>query len=39
MKKKIMIFIIGGILIFIIAALVLFDLNKGDSKEEKRQLR
>ena len=37
MKKKIMIFILGGILIFIIAALVLFDLNKGDSKEEKRQ--
>lgn len=35
MKKKIMIFILGGILIFIIAALVLFDLNKGDSKEEK----
>ena len=32
-----MIFILGGILIFIIAALVLFDLNKGDSKEEKRQ--
>lgn len=37
MKKKIMIFILGGILIFIIAALVLFDLNKGDSKEEKNQ--
>ena len=37
MKKKIVIFILGGILIFIIAALVLFDLNKGDSKEEKRQ--
>lgn len=37
MKKKIMIFILGGILIFIIAALVLFDLNKGDSKEEKSQ--
>lgn len=37
MKRKIVIFILGGILIFIIAALVLFDLNKGDSKEEKRQ--
>ena len=37
MKKKIVIFILGGILIFIIAALVLFDLNKGDSKEEKMQ--
>ena len=37
MKKKIIIFVIGGILIFLIAALVLFDLNKGDSKEEKRQ--
>ena len=37
MKKKIMSFILGGILIFIIAALVLFDLNKGDSKEEKNQ--
>ena len=37
MKRKIVIFILGGILIFIIAALVLFDLNKGDSKEEKMQ--
>ena len=37
MKRKIVIFILGGILIFIIAALVLFDLNKGDSKEEKNQ--
>ena len=37
MKRKTVIFILGGILIFIIAALVLFDLNKGDSKEEKRQ--
>lgn len=35
MKRKIVIFILGGILIFIIAALVLFDLNKGDSKKEK----
>ena len=37
MKRKIVIFILGGILIFVIAALVLFDLNKGDSKKEKRQ--
>ena len=37
MKRKIVIFILGGILIFIITALVLFDLNKGDSKEEKMQ--
>ena len=35
MKRKIVIFILGGILIFVIAALVLFDLNKGDSKKEK----
>ncbi len=35
MKKKIIIFVIGGILIFLIAALVLFDLNKGDSKDNK----
>ena len=35
MKRKIVIFILGGILIFVIAALLLFDLNKGDSKKEK----
>ena len=35
MKRKIVIFILGGILIFVIAALVLFALNKGDSKKEK----
>lgn len=37
MKRKIVIFILGGILIFVIAALVLFDLNKGDSKKKKYQ--
>ena len=35
MKKKIIIFIIGGILVFLLAALVLFDLNK-EKKEEKK---
>lgn len=35
MKKKIIIFIIAGILVFLLAAIVLFDLNKGDSKKEK----
>ncbi len=35
MKKKIIIFIIGGILVFLLAALVLFDLNK-EKKEERK---
>ena len=33
MKKKIVIFILAGILIIAIAGLVLFDFNKGDSKK------
>ena len=36
MKKKVIIFIIGGILIFLLAALVLFDFNK--EKEEGENL-
>lgn len=35
MKKKIIICIVAGVLIFLLAALVLFDLNKGDSKDKK----
>lgn len=35
MKKKVMIGIVAGILVFLLAALVLFDLNKGDSKDNK----
>lgn len=35
MKKKVMIWIVAGILVFLLAALVLFDLNKGDSKDKK----
>lgn len=34
MKKRIVIFILAGILIIAIASLVLFDFNKGDSKKE-----
>ena len=34
MKKRIVIFILAGILIIAIAGLVLFDFNKGDSKKE-----
>ncbi len=36
MKKKVIIFIIGGILVFLLAALVLFDFNK--EKEEGENL-
>lgn len=35
MKKKIIIWIVVGILIFLLAALVLFDLNKEDSKNQE----
>lgn len=35
MKKKVMIGIVAGILVFLLAALVLFDLNSGDSKDKK----
>ena len=35
MKKKIIIWIVAGILIFLLAALVLFDLNKEDSKNQE----
>ena len=35
MKKKIIIWIVAGILIFLLAALVLFDLNKEDSKSQE----
>ena len=35
MKKKVIIWIVAGILVFLLAALVLFDLNKGDSKDKK----
>ena len=34
MKRKVLIGIIGGILIFLLAALVLFDFNTGDSKNK-----
>ena len=35
MKKKVIIWIVAGILVFLLAALVLFDLNKEDSKDKK----
>lgn len=35
MKKKVIIWIVAGILVFLLATLVLFDLNKGDSKDKK----
>ena len=35
MKKKVMIGLVAGILVFLLAALVLFDLNSGDSKDKK----
>lgn len=34
MKKRIIVYVLSGILVFLIAATVLFDFNKEDSKDK-----